>query len=518
MVPLVRAAVRSAGFVVHDVPVPRGSESCQFAAIADQLRRARPACQPTWHDVRRDIAAGLESRYHELHHFLQDTDSQGADAWARRCQGYASGTHAGDELTLRGAAEVYGCRIHLVDRWGSSWYGSSGGECTEVLTLAYFDATDYRHYSSTRPLVTRPPGASDTAARAVDSRDVVGTDGRDAPPRPSAPPPPSVVDDAARAAGGSSVSHDWLDDPDDGGPGSLVQSLQHVDDPDGVPSILRGGLQRSEVDRVYQVLVGVCDRTRSVLEWVQASATGTTSRVSGRIVQFCGVAYRAPDGVSHPIYGGEHWGRGRRGRYLDTGDGPIPDQNNRTRNSNRLVRFLQRRLATAEAQLEVLGDVLAMWDTQCTFTIADTTRLHRVLTETALGMDGSSCSCQRFQIARCIADDEAGTMRDDDADGAVTDLTLVQSPCVGTWCRPVAASCVLVFQCVGGICRLDADSRDTLERDARSLTLSHRSTGGPGARNARGSSGGSSQRTRTDGQGGGGGTYRRAAHHRCPPS
>ena len=70
--PLVRAAVRSAGFVVYDVPVPRGSESCQFAAIADQLRQARPACQPTCHHVRKDIAAGLESRYDELHHFLPD--------------------------------------------------------------------------------------------------------------------------------------------------------------------------------------------------------------------------------------------------------------------------------------------------------------------------------------------------------------------------------------------------------------------------------------------------------------
>jgi hypothetical protein len=73
-----------------------------------------------------------------------------------------------------------------------------------------------------------------------------------------------------------------------------VQSLQHVDDPEGAPSILRGGLQRSEVDQVFQVLVAVCDRMRSVLQWVQASATGTTSRVSGRIVQFCGVSYRHP--------------------------------------------------------------------------------------------------------------------------------------------------------------------------------------------------------------------------------
>ena len=495
MEPLVQAAVRSAGLAVYDVPVPRGSKSCQFAAIADQLTQARPACQPTPDDVRRKIAVGLSSMYNELHHFLPDTDGKGAAAWERRCQGYASGTDAGDELTLHGAAGVYGCRIHVLGRWGSSWYGSSGGDCTEVLTLAYFDATNYSHYASTRPLVTLPPGAGDTAARAVDSRDVVGTAGRDAPPRPSASPPPSVVDDAARAVVGSSVSHDWLDDPDDDGPGSRVQSIQHVDDPDGAPSILRGGLQRSEVDRVYQVLVTVCDRTRSVLEWVQASATGTSSRVSGRIVQFCGVAYRAPNGESHPIYGGEHWGRGRRGRYLDTGDGPIPDQNNRTRNSHRLVRFLQHSLATAEARLEVLGDVLATWDTQCTFTIADTTRLRRVLTETALDMDGLSCLCQRFQIASCIGDDDAGTMRDDDADGAVTDLTLVQSLCVGTWRRPVAASCVVVFQCVGGICRLHADSRDTLEHDARSLTSSHRSTGGPGARNAQGSPSGSSQLT-----------------------
>ena len=74
----------------------------------------------------------------------------------------------------------------------------------------------------------------------------------------------------------------------------------------------------------------------------------------------------SPDGVSHPIYVGEHWGRGRRGRYLDTGDGPIPE--NRMRNSNILVRFLQRSLATAEAWFEVLGDVLVTWDTQCTFT------------------------------------------------------------------------------------------------------------------------------------------------------
>jgi len=187
---LVHAVVRSAGFVVYDVPVPRGSESCQFAAIADQLRQARPACQPTCHHVRKDIAAGLESRYDELHHFLPDTDGEGADAWERLCQGYASGTHAGDELTVRGEAGVYGCRIRVVGRRGSSWYGSSGGACTEVLTLAYFDDTDYSHYSSTRPLATCPPGAGDAAARAVDSRDVVGTDGRETPPRPSAPPLP----------------------------------------------------------------------------------------------------------------------------------------------------------------------------------------------------------------------------------------------------------------------------------------------------------------------------------------
>jgi hypothetical protein len=86
-------------------------------------------------------------------------------------------------------------------------------------------------------------------------------------------------------------------------------------------------------------------------------------------------------------------------------------------------------------------------------------------------------------------------MRDDDADGEVTDLTLIQSPCVGNWCRPVAVSCVVVFRCVGGICRLDADSRDTLKRNTMSLTSSHRSTGGPGARNAQGSPSGSSQLT-----------------------
>jgi hypothetical protein len=155
--PLVCAAVRSAGFVVYDVTVPRGSEDCQFAAIADQVGQARPACQPTCDDARRDIAAWLEQRYDELHHFLPDTDGADVAAWARQCQGYSSGTHAGDELTLRGAAGVYGCRICVVGRWGSVWYEPPGGACTDVLTLVYFDATDYRHYSLTRPLATRPP-------------------------------------------------------------------------------------------------------------------------------------------------------------------------------------------------------------------------------------------------------------------------------------------------------------------------------------------------------------------------
>ena len=465
--PLVHAAVRSAGRVVYDVPVPRGSENCQFASIADQVGQARPACQPTCDDARRDIAAWLEPRYDELRHFLPGAD---AAAWARRCQGYADGTRAGDDFTLRGAAGVYGCRICVVGRRGSVWFEPPGGACTEVLTLVYFDATDYRHYSSTRPLATRPPGAVDAAAHDV---------------------------------AGSGALRDWLDDSDDDGPGSLLQSLQHVDEPDGDPLVLRGGLQRSEVDRFFQVLVAVRDSMRSVLRWVQAPVTAPEGRASGRTVQFCGVAYCAPDGVSHQIYGGEHWGRGHTGRYLDTGGGSI--LGHRTQNSNILVRFLQHHLTTAEAGLEVLGNVFATWDTQCTFTTADTTRLHRVLTQTVLDMDGLPCTCQRFQIVPCVGDDVAGTMRDDDADGAVTDLTLVQSPCAGNWCRPVTAACVVAFRCVGGICRLDADSRVTLERDVMSLMSSHRSTGRTGVRNARGSSRGSSQRTRTDGQGGGGG-------------
>jgi hypothetical protein len=327
--PLVRAAVRSAGFGVYDVPVPRGSENCQFASIADQVGQARPACHPTCDDARRDIAAWLEQRYDELRHFLPGAD---AAAWARRCQGYAAGTRAGDEFTIRGAAGVYGCCICVVGRRGSVWYEPTGGASTEVLTLVYFDATDYRHYSSTRPLAPLPPGAVDAAAHVV---------------------------------AGSRVLRDWLDDSDDGGPDSLVQSLHHVDDPDSAPLVLRGGLQRREVDPFYQVMVAVRDSMRAVLRWVQAPVTAPEGRARGRFVHFCGVAYRAPDGVSHPIYGGEHWGRGHSGPYLDTGDGSI--RAHRTRDSNRIVRFLQHRLTTAEAGLEVLGDVFATWDTQCTF-------------------------------------------------------------------------------------------------------------------------------------------------------
>jgi len=127
-------------------------------------------------------------------------------------------------------------------------------------------------------------------------------------------------------------------------------------------------------------------------------------------------------------------------------------------------------------------------------------------------MDGLSCTCQRFQIVPCVSDDVSSMIRDDDSDGAVTDLTLVQSPCFGNWSRPVAVSCVVVFRCDGRICRLDSDSRATLEGDLMSLKSSHRITGRTGVRNARGSSSGSSQRTRTDGQGVGGGGCTDGSH------
>jgi hypothetical protein len=104
---------------------------------------------------------------------------------------------------------------------------------------------------------------------------------------------------------------------------------------DGLGPVLRGGLEKSDVERTIRILEVVTQRVESVLRWVKAPDSTPANRGNRLVVRFCGVVYR-DRGSSHPICGGEYRGRGGSGRYLDVG-GRV---NNRVRASERVVRNL----------------------------------------------------------------------------------------------------------------------------------------------------------------------------------
>jgi hypothetical protein len=87
---------------------------------------------------------------------------------------------------------------------------------------------------------------------------------------------------------------------------------------DGFGLVVRGGLAKSDVDRAIRILELLKHRVASVLRCLKAPDSTPANLVNGLVVRFCGVVYRDGD-ISHHICGGEYWGRGRSGRYLDVG-------------------------------------------------------------------------------------------------------------------------------------------------------------------------------------------------------
>ena len=76
---------------------------------------------------------------------------------------------------------------------------------------------------------------------------------------------------------------------------------------DGPGPVLRGGLEKSDVERVVRILEVVAERVESVLRWVKAPDSTPANRGNILVVRFRGVVYRDRD-ISHSIFGGEYWG------------------------------------------------------------------------------------------------------------------------------------------------------------------------------------------------------------------
>ncbi len=210
---------------------------------------------------------------------------------------------------------------------------------------------------------------------------------------------------------------------------------------DGLGQVLCGGLEKSDVDRTIRTLEAVAERVESVLWWVKASDSTPANHGNRLVVRFCGVVYRDRD-ISHPIFGGEYWGRGGSSRYLDVGG----RSEVRVRASDRVVRNLECYLQRADARLGVLREVVAAWCTDHTTTDTNTAILQRVLTETLLDFDGQSCSCQDFLVAPWTEDATTAVAAAHHGN-EVTDATSVSTFCFGTWPRPSEVSEAVVFAC-----------------------------------------------------------------------
>ena len=235
---------------------------------------------------------------------------------------------------------------------------------------------------------------------------------------------------------------------------------------DGPGPVLRGGLEKSDVERVVRILEVVAERVESVIRWVKAPDSTSANRGNRLVVRFCGVVYRDRD-ISHSIFGGEYWGRGGSGRYLDVGG----RANDRVRASERVVRNLECYLQRTNDRLGVLRESVAAWCTDHTTTGTNTSILQRTLTETLLDFDGQACSCQDFRVAPWTEDatTAAAAARHGNE---VTGATSVSTSCFGTWPCPAEVSEVVVFACAGGICKLDPRMRTTLEGHRASLAPS----------------------------------------------
>jgi hypothetical protein len=224
--------------------------------------------------------------------------------------------------------------------------------------------------------------------------------------------------------------------------------------PDGLGPVLRGGLEKSDVERAIRILEVLTDRVESVLRWVKAPDSTPADRGNRLVVRFCGVVYRNRD----PICGREYRGRGGSGRYLDVGG----RANHRVRASERVVRNLGCFLQSVDARLRVLRGAVVAWCTDHTLTCTNTAILHRVLTKTLLDLDGQACICQDFRDVPWTEDVTTAAAAAHHCN-EVTDATTVPTCCFGTWSRPAEVSETVVFACAGGICKLDPRMRATLE-------------------------------------------------------
>jgi len=253
VIDIVARKLEHQGLRIHEPVVFRGTD-CLFASVCDALESVVPALDipvASARDVRRRLSRRLRTMLGELQPFLP-AELQSQAAWDRRCSEYAA-ERMGDVWILRAAAVEFRCRVHVVGRGATQTFQPDDGVSTYLpapttsreIVLAYFDAVDYLHYASTRKI----SGAGGNSRRSADAASDASERG---PGR-------------ERAGGSAGGGQDGGDvNENDSSDEEFVRDLTEE----------CGGMTRSDIQRLLEVVEWRSGRIQSVLSWLAAPAGG----------------------------------------------------------------------------------------------------------------------------------------------------------------------------------------------------------------------------------------------------
>ena len=373
------------GRVIHELATRRPTD-CLFESLVDAIRLATPAVTAaapprTAGGMRRALArhmssAGFFSRW------VEPIGTFTESSWGDRCKEYEGG-RMGDEWTIKAAVCLYDCGVRVVHRQGELLYSPKWGPSSvlRVVTLAYFDAVDYQHYASTRRVPGLRRGASSfrraSGGPGDDNHILRGGSSLDGASG-------GAGGTGAVGSGGSSVS---------GGDGAGAVGIGDGDAGDGLLEC--GGMRRSDVQAVLDVVEARCACVQSVLNWVAARVLSPPS-AEGRCVSFRGVSFTPKGGGAQAIFGGVRRNRGSGWtRYLECC--AAVDTHNLIRESARIRDSLDRRVRTATVRVETLrGFLFKFGQGVSAFTEQDGERLSFEVAQILIDLDGAECRCAHY--------------------------------------------------------------------------------------------------------------------------